>query len=177
MAVPVLLTHEPGVTALGKKITHILKWKKSIVVSPLSELMLFNASRSQLISEVIKPALDEGTLVICDRYTDSTVAYQSYGRGLDLDMVNSVNKAATDGLVPDLTILLDMPAEKGLERKKDRKPDRFETENLTFHRCVRQGYLALAKAAPRRWMVVDAQQDKNVIAGIIWQKISRLLTG
>lgn len=177
LAVPVLLTHEPGVTALGKKITNILKWKQNIAVSPLAELLLFNASRSQLVTDLLKPELDKGTIVICDRYYDSTTAYQSYGRGLDRDMVDSVNRIGAQGLVPDLTFLLDVPVEKGLERKQDTKPDRFETENISFHRRVRQGYLALAKAEPGRWMVIDGLQAKETIAGIIWKKISPLLPG
>jgi dTMP kinase len=176
VAVPAVLTHEPGVTDLGKKITALLKWSKNIAISPASELMLFNASRAQLIKEIIKPELDKGSVVICDRYTDSTVAYQSYGRGLDLEMVQTVNRISTQGLKPDLTILLDLPVEKGLERKHGTKPDRFQTENISFHQRVRQGYLALVKAEPERWMVVDGSQSKEVIAGIIWQKISQLLS-
>ncbi len=177
LAIPVLLTHEPGVTALGKKITQLLKWTKNIAISPLSELLLFNASRTQLVVEVIRPSLDKGTVVICDRYTDSTIAYQSYGRGLDLQMVESVNKISTRGLAPDLTILLDVPVEKGLERKKEKKADRFELENINFHLRVREGYLKLAKAQPQRWLVIDGMQSKEEIAAIIWQKISKLLPG
>jgi dTMP kinase len=175
LAVPVLLTHEPGVTELGKKITHLLKWSKNIAISPLSELLLFNASRSQLVTEIIKPALDKGIIVVCDRYTDSTVTYQSYGRGLDLKMVESMNKTSTNGLVPDLTVLLDVPVEKGLDRKKDKNPDRFELENISFHRRVRDGYLKLAKERPQRWLVIDGMQSKETISSIIWQKVSRLL--
>ncbi len=175
LAIPVLLTHEPGVTELGKKITSLLKWSKNIAISPLSELLLFNASRSQLVTELLKPELDKGTVVVCDRYTDSTIAYQSYGRGLDIEMVKSINKISTKGLAPDLTILLDVPVEAGLERKHDRKPDRFEKEHVDFHRRVRQGYLTLAKAEPKRWMVINGMQSKEVIAALIWQKISKLL--
>ncbi len=175
LAVPVLLTHEPGVTALGKKITGLLKWSKNIAISPAAELLLFNASRAQLVTEVIKPQLDKGTVVICDRYADSTVAYQGYGRGLDLEMVESVNNIGTQGLVPRLTILMDISVEAGLARKKDRKPDRFEKENLSFHRRVREGYLKLAEAEPERWLVIDGTKSKNEIAGIIWQKVSKLL--
>ena len=118
LAVPALLTHEPGVTDLGKKITRLLKWSQDIDISPLAELLLFNASRAQLVKEVIRPALEKGVIVICDRFADSTTAYQGYGRGLDLDTVKAVNRMATQGLVPDLTILLDMPVEGGLARKQ-----------------------------------------------------------
>ena len=175
LAIPVVLTHEPGVTDLGKKITTLLKWSKNIAISPVSELLLFNASRSQLVTELVKPELDKGTIVICDRYTDSTIAYQSFARRLDRDMVESVNKIATGGLIPGLTFLLDIPVEKILERTHERNPDRFEKENISFHRRVRQGYLALAKAEPKRWVVIDGTQSIEIIAGIIWQKISKLL--
>lgn len=176
LAVPVLLTHEPGVTGLGKKITGLLKWSKNIAISPAAELLLFNASRAQLVTEVIKPQLDKGTIVICDRYADSTIAYQGYGRGLDLQMVESVNKIGTQGLIPGLTILMDLSIEEGLARKKDQKPDRFEKENLSFHHRVREGYLQLAKAEPKRWLVIDGRQRKEEIAGVIWQKVSKLLS-
>ncbi|HET6478195.1 MAG TPA: dTMP kinase [Dehalococcoidales bacterium] len=175
LAIPAILTHEPGVTSLGRKIAHWLKWGKDIGISPLAELMLFNASRAQLVSEIIKTNLQSGKVVICDRYADSTIAYQSYGRGLDLTMVKAVNEAAVQGIKPDLTILLDMPVEAGLARKKDKKPDRFEQENITFHRQVRQGYLELARAEPDRWLVIDAAKSKEAIAEIIWRKVSELL--
>lgn len=175
LAIPAILTHEPGVTSLGRKIAHWLKWGKDIGISPLAELMLFNASRAQLVSEIIKTNLQSGKMVICDRYADSTTAYQSYGRGLDLAMVKAVNEAAVQGIKPDLTILLDMPVAAGLARKKDKKPDRFEQENITFHRQVRQGYLELARAEPDRWLVIDAAKSKEAIAEIIWRKVSELL--
>ena len=174
--VPVVLTHEPGITPLGMKIARWLKWGQDIDISPIAELLLFNASRAQLVTEVIKPSLESGKLVICDRYADSTTAYQSYGRGLDLAMVRAVNGAAVQGLTPDLTVLLDIPVEAGLARKKVRKQDRFEQEDIAFHRRVREGYLKLAAAEPQRWLVVDASQSREKIAQIIWQKVSQLLT-
>ena len=176
LAIPAILTHEPGVTSLGRKIAHWLKWGKDIGISPPAELMLFNASRAQLVNEVILPNLQSGKVIICDRYADSTIAYQSYGRGLDLTMVKAVNEAAVQGIKPDLTILLDMPVEAGLARKKDKKPDRFEQENITFHRRVRQGYLELARAESDRWLVIDAAKSREAIAEIIWQKVSQLLS-
>jgi dTMP kinase len=175
LAIPVILTHEPGVTKLGELINDVLKWKKDIPISPVSELLLFTASRAQLVEDVIKPALAKGKIVICDRYYDSTSAYQSYGRGLDMEIVKAANVIGSRGLEPDITILLDVPVDKGFERKKDDKPDRFEKEKSVFHRRVREGYLALAKAEPKRWLVIDALQSKEEIAGIIWQKISKLL--
>ncbi len=172
--IPVLLTHEPGGTPLGEKISRWLKWSHPDML-PLTELLLFNASRAQLVSEVIKPNIKKGKIVICDRYADSTIAYQSYGRGLDLTTVTTINKAATQGLKPDLTVLLDIPAEEGLARKKDKKPDRFEQEKISFHRRVREGYLALSNKEPQRWLVIDAMQSKDKIARIIWEKVSKLL--
>jgi len=173
--ISVLLTHEPGGTPFGQRLGHWLKWAQNINISPLTELMLFNASRAQLVTGVIQPELKEGKVIICDRYADSTTAYQSYGRGLDLAMVKAVNRAATQGLTPDLTILLDMPVAEGLARKGTRKQDRFEQEGLAFHQRVREGYLELAANEPERWLVIDATQSKEEIARIIWQRVSQLL--
>jgi dTMP kinase len=176
MAIPVLLTHEPGGTPFGRRISRWLKWAKDTDISPLTELMLFNASRAQLVNDVIQPALKSGQVVISDRYADSTTVYQGYGRGLDLAMVKSVNKAATQGLTPDLTVLLDAPVEVCFARKGTEKRDRFEQEAIAFHRRVREGYLKLASEEPGRWLVIDASQSKAKIADIIWQKVSQLLS-
>lgn len=176
MAIPALLTHEPGGTVLGEKLTRLLKWPRDTGISPLTELLMFNSSRSQLVAEVIRPALKAGKVVICDRYTASTVAYQHYGRGLDLKLVKTINEGATGGLAPSLTILLDVPVEVGLTRKGNKKPDRFEQEGLAFHRRVRQGYLKMAADEPKRWLVIDACQPREKIAGIIWQRVSRLVS-
>jgi dTMP kinase len=175
LAIPALLTHEPGVTALGKKIARLLKRESDTAISPLAELLLFNASRAQHLEGIILPALQEGKIVICDRFADSTTAYQGYGRGINLDTVLATNRMATRGLTPNLTILLDVPVEKGLTRKKDRKNDRFHAENLAFHRRVRQGFLKLASESPGRWLVIDGTQSQEKIAGIIWEKVSNLL--
>jgi len=175
LAIPALLTHEPGGTPFGKRLGRWLKWAKDTDISPLTELMLFNASRAQLVTEVIQPNLKSGKVVISDRYADSTTVYQGYGRGLDLAMVKATNSAATQGLAPNLTILLDIPAEKGLARKKGKNQDRFEQEAIAFHRRVREGYLELARSEPEQWLVVDASQSKAKISGIIWQRVSQLL--
>jgi len=175
LAIPALLTHEPGGTHFGDKIGRWLKWALDKDISPLTELLLFNASRAQLVTEVIQPGLKSGKVVVCDRYTDSTTAYQSYGRGLDLEVVKTINNAATQGLKPNLTVLLDISVEEGLARKKGKKQDRFEQEDLAFHQRVREGYLKLAEEEPERWLVIDATQFKKRIAEIIWQKVSQLL--
>ena len=176
LAIPVLLTHEPGGTPFGKKLGRWLKWTDDMDMSPLTELLLFNASRAQLVTKVIQPNLEGGVTVICDRYTDSTTAYQGYGRGLDLAMVKATNDAATQGLKPDLTVLLDMPAAEGLARKRGRKQDRFEQEDTAFHQRVHEGYLKLAANDPQRWLVIDATQSKEKISEIIWQRVSQLLS-
>jgi dTMP kinase len=173
--IPVLLTHEPGGTPFGKRIGRWLKWAQNTDISPLTELMLFNASRAQLVAEVIKPALARGKVVISDRFDDSTTVYQGYGRELDLPMVKAVNKAATGGLTPALTVLLDAPVETCFARKGECKRDRFEQEAEAFHNRVREGYLKLASEEPKRWLVVDASQSRAKIAEIIWQRVSQLL--
>jgi len=177
LAIPAVLTHEPGGTSLGKKLARWLKWSQDTGISPLTELLMFNASRAQLVEEVIQPNLRGGKVVICDRYADSTTAYQSYGRGLDLEMVKAINNTATRGLKPDLTVLLDMPAGEGLARGEAKKRDRFEQEDLAFHRRVREGYLKIAAGDPERWLVVDASQSKAKIKEIIWRRVSQLLSG
>lgn len=174
LAMPTLLTHEPGVTSLGKKIARLLKWTQDVDISPVAELLLFNTSRVQLTAEIIQPSLESGRVVICDRYADSTTAYQGYGRGLDLTIVAAVNRIGTQGLAPDLTLLLDMPVEDGLARIKTGK-DRFEAESINFHQRVREGYLKMAAAEPKRWLVVDASQPKAEVEQIIWRRVSQLL--
>ena len=174
--IPAVLTHEPGGTPFSTKLGRWLKWNQDTKISPLTELLLFNASRAQLVVEVIKPALKGGKVVISDRFADSTIAYQGYGRRLDLKMVKAANNAATQGLTPNLTILLDIPVEDGLARKGARRQDRFEREELAFHRRVREGYLKLASEEPERWLVIDASQSKETIAAIIWQRVSQLLS-
>jgi dTMP kinase len=176
LAIPVRLTREPGGTPFGERLGRWLKRAGDTEIAPLTELMLFNACRAQSVAEVIKPALASGKVVISDRYADSTTVYQGYGRGLDLAMVRVVNKAATQGLKPDLTILLDIAAEEGLARKLAGKRDRFEREALAFHRKIRQGYLKLAEAEPKRWLVIDGAQPKKKIADIIWPKVRQLIS-
>jgi dTMP kinase len=175
LSIPAELTHEPGGTALGKELRHLLKRKRLDHLSPEAELLLFAASRVQLVNEVIRPSLQEGKVVICDRFADSTAVYQGYGRGIDFATIKAVNEIATGDIKPDLTILLDLPADKGLSRKNVKNHDRFETENIAFHHKVRNGYLKLAAQEPARWMVIDATLPKNQIKSIIWDRVDRLL--
>ena len=172
--IPVVLTHEPGGTALGNELRKALKRKRGSSISPQTELFLVAASRAQLVAELIRPALEEGKVVICDRFTHSTMVYQGYGRGLDFTAIQMVNNMATGNLNPDLIILLDISPEQGLARKRSLK-DRFELEDLSFHRRVREGYLKMAVAEPDRWLVIDASLPKAKIAEIIWDRVSRLL--
>jgi len=173
--VPVVLTHEPGGTALGNEIRRALKRKQGSSISPQAELFLFAASRAQLVAELIRPALEEGKVVICDRFTYSTLVYQGYGRGLELSFVETVNNIATQNLKPNLAILLDISPDQGLARKRSLR-DRFELEDLSFHRRVREGYLKMVAAESERWLVIDASLPKGKIAGIIWDRVSRLLS-
>lgn len=170
-----ILIHEPGGTLLGQKIRYLLKKACDIPISPLAELFLFNASRNQLVHDVIKPALKENKIVICDRFSDSTLAYQSYGRGLNLALVREINLLAVQGLKPDLTFLLDVPPEIGLKRKKYGTNDRFEQEILAFHQRVRQGFLNLAQDEPQRWVIIDSLLPPRKISETIWERVNSLL--
>jgi dTMP kinase len=170
---PVLLTHEPGGTPLGESLRRTLKGRQTL--SPLSELFLFAAARAQLVEEVVRPALQRGGNVICDRFTASTVAYQGHGRGLALDLIHRLNLAATGGLSPDLTILLDLPVEVGLTRIVKAYPDAFHRAPQEFHERVRRGYLSQAAHDPARWLVLDATRPPRELSQEIWAKVQPLL--
>ncbi len=168
----VVTTREPGGTPLGDRLREILLDLDS-KLDPLAEAMLFAAARAELVATVIKPALDRGDFVICDRYSDSTVAYQGYASEVDLMSIGQLNQIATGGLLPDLTILLDLPVEDGLQRSGGN--DRFESEDVAFHERVRKGYLALAEHDAERWLVIDATQDRVVITSQIVERVAMLL--
>ncbi len=169
--IPTLLTHEPGGTPLGNSLRRWLKDKEEI--DPRTELLLFNASRVHLVSHVIRPALEKGTTVICDRFAESTIAYQGYGRGLDLNLIEAVNNTATQGLRPDLIVFLDIPVDHGLARKGRR--DRFEREEIAFHQRVRNGYLEMARREPERWLAIDGSLHRRKIQRLIWERVEPLL--
>lgn len=170
---PAVLTREPGGTSLGERVRRSLK-KPGRTLTPLAELFLFAAARAQLVNEIISPALEDGTTVVCDRYTPSTLAYQGYGRGLSLDTIRAVNDAATGGLSPDLIVLLDIPPRAGLRRKKGRDGDRFESQGLAFHGRVRKGYLEMARDDPGRWVVVDGRLSREAIRKAIQERLRGL---
>lgn len=168
----VLLTAEPGGDPVAQEIRTILLHSKSSIV-PEAELLLYLAARTQHVKHIILPALERGEIVISDRYADSSVAYQGYGRGIDLDTLRKLNEFATGGLVPDLTILLDVPVEFGLGRQHDR--NRFEEESLEFHRKVRAGFLELAKLEPERWVVIDANGSVEEVATRVQESVTTKL--
>ena len=170
---PALLTHEPGGTPLGEVLRRWLKSRRQL--SPIAELSLFVAARAQLVNEVVGPALASGVTVVADRYAASTLAYQGYGRALGLDLVQELNQAATGGLTPDLTVLLDLPVEVALGRKDSLKADTFEAAPSDFHVRVRNGYLAQAALDQSRWLVLDARQPKRALSRQIWSKVEPLL--
>lgn len=173
---PFVLTKEPGGTMVGLAARRLLKHRTEIRISPTTELLLFSAARAQLVDEVIRPALDRQSIVICDRYAESTLAYQGYGRGLDLHTIRSINDIATRGLRPDIIFLLDLDVREGLGRKGvNGGKDRFEREDLAFHRRVREGYLEMARTDPKRWLVIDATLPKNTIRRLVWQRVEQAL--
>lgn len=171
----VSFVQEPGGTATGKAVRRLLKHRVEVQMNPVTELFLFAASRAQLVEGVIRPALNEGCIVTCDRYVQSTLAYQGYGRGLDLQVVETVNEVATRGLSPDLIILLDLDVERGLQRK-GKADDRFQRESVEFHSRVRQGYLEMARSDPERWIVVDADKPWAKVHAAVWSRVQELLS-
>jgi dTMP kinase len=178
MAVPFLSTLEPGGTEVGKKIRRILLDSRNKGLRPLAELFLYAADRAQHVEEVIKPALRKGVWVLCDRFFDSTVVYQGLARRQDFGLIKLLNERATQGLVPDLTFLLDCPVEVGLARattRKNKGQDRFEREKMAFHRKVREGYLGLARKSPERFVVLDGTAEKDALEGKIFSQLEPLL--
>jgi dTMP kinase len=174
----VLYVREPGGTPVGEELRRILKSGGDI--SPRTELLLFEAARSEIVDKVIRPALARGEVVVADRFSDSSVAYQAYGRGLPGDEVRRLNAFATSGLTPGLTFLLDLAPNVAEARTLDRDarvttPRRFESESAEFHRRVSDGYRALAAAEPQRWRVIDASRPPDAIASSIWAQVASRL--
>lgn len=164
--IPARLTREPGGTAVGDRVRAILleHAPDEPPLAPRADALLFAAARAQHVAEVIEPALARGEIVLCARYADSTLAYQGYGRGVDLDTLRRIIAIATDGLVPDRTILLDLPAEAGLGRKTPDSHTRFEAAfDVAFHQRVRAGFLEMAAREPERWVVIDADRDADAV--------------
>lgn len=171
-------TREPGGTALGERIRELLLAPTATPIDPLADAFLFNAARRQLVGEVIEPSLRAGETVICARFADSTRAYQGYGGGQPLAELERLERIATGGLVPDLTILLDLPVEIGLNRKAPDDRTRFETGfDLAFHRRVRDGFLALAAADPARFVIVDATLAEEDVADRVLRAVEARFDG
>ena len=160
----IVITREPGGTKLGQQIRQLLLDDPNGWVDPRTELLLYGADRAQHVETVIRPQLDRGNIVLCDRFTDSTIAYQGYGRGFDLDAIDRVNQLATGGLQSDLTIWLDLDVTIGLQRVSLRgQPDRMEQASIDFHQRVRQGYQELANTHPERIVRIDADRPEASI--------------
>jgi dTMP kinase len=178
---PVRTLREPGGTAAGEAIRTILLDPQMEGLDPRAELLLYEASRAQLVAEVIGPALDSGETVLCDRFYDSTTAYQGYARGLPLDEIAVLNAAATGGLAPDVTIVIDMDAAHALERARatSGRPDRLESESVAFHERVREGFLGIARQEPQRVLVVSGEGTAEEVAERVFDAVraSGVLTG
>jgi dTMP kinase len=169
----VLVTKEPGGTPLGDSLRSVFL-DPAMQVDPVAEVMLLNASRAQLVADVIAPALKERTVVLCDRFFDATVAYQCYGRGLDVEAVLDVCLFATHRITPELTFLIDVPVEVSRERVRARGgADRLEREDAVFHTRVRNGYLALAKLFANRFVILDGTQPADVLAAAAFEAFER----
>jgi len=178
----VLVTREPGGTSIGDQIRVVLHDVKNVEMACETEFLLYSASRAQLVRQVVKPHLARGGVVLCDRFADSSVAYQGYGRELDLAAVRLITQFATEGLVPDLTVYLDLPVEVGIERKQVAHAaqagewNRLDQQSMDFHRRVRRGYLQMAQADPGRWLVIDAAQSIDDTQAVIRKRLESLLS-
>ncbi len=178
LGVPVFSTMEPGGTRVGHHIRRILLDSQNQDLSPLAELFLYAADRAQHVEEVIKPVLEQGKWVVCDRYFDATLAYQGYGRGQDIGLIRTLNQKASLGIRPDITFLIDCPVRVGIKRALERNKvfldegqDRFEREREEFHDSVREGYLTTAKEEPGRFVIVDGTLEEKKLAEVIFEHI------
>jgi dTMP kinase len=198
---PAMLTREPGGTRIGDLIRSVLLDLAHTEMAAATETLLFSASRAQLVAERIRPHLERGSIVVCDRFADSTYAYQGFGLGRDLDELRAVTQVATGGLCPDVTIYLDLPVLEGLERKRaasgqpsamsrlsaptepgqtsfeSAEWNRLDAREIGFHDRVRRGYQALIAAEPERWLAFDGRLDRDVLAGMIWQQLEPRIAG
>lgn len=176
--ITLIKTLEPGGTRAGKNIRQMLLDSRNNDLAPLTELILYAADRAQHVEEVIKPALEKGKWIICDRYFDATIAYQGFARGQDIELISLLNEKATNGINPDITFLLECPVEIGLNRALKRNKelsledqDRFEKEKMEFHQKVRDGYLELAHKDKKRFVIIDASQSEDAVEAAIFQAI------
>ncbi|MGD0708880.1 MAG: dTMP kinase [Anaerolineaceae bacterium] len=175
----VFTTREPGGTAIGDQVRDILMSMKNTGMNPRTETLLFCAARAQIVAEVIRPHLEKGELVLSDRYADSTLAYQGYGHGNDLEAIRHILNFATGGLKPDLTLLLDVDSETGLNRRKQSGGEwnRLDAYALTLHQRVRDGYKEMVRAEPDRWRVIDASQQPDMVQSALQKAVQAYLSG
>jgi dTMP kinase len=178
----VVLTREPGGCPIADKIRTILLDADNKAMVPLAELLLYSAARAQHVSEVIAPAIQSGSIVLCDRFTDATIAYQSAGRGIDLSTISTLNQLACQSVKPDTTILIDCDAATGVKRARSRieassgpREERFELESMEFHQRVREGYLTLARQEPARFLLVDGSGSIESISAVICNQVTNQL--
>ena len=174
-----ILTREPGGTQVGIALRKVLLDPGEADIDSVTELLLFGADRAQHVSEVIRPALDAGLIVLCDRFSDATLAYQGYGRGIALQIISTVDEVSKGDVHPDMTVLLDLPVETGLGRVRtrnmttgDRSESRIDEEQFAFHSAVREGYLLLAKEDPHRFLVLDARQNPQELAAAVMEEMA-----
>lgn len=174
----VLTTREPGGTFIGDQIREVIMRMDNKSMNPRTEILLFCAARAQIVAELIRPQLEKGVVVLSDRYADSTLAYQGYGHGIDLDILRRILAFATGGLVPDLTLLLDVDVEKGLARRHSGGGEwnRLDDYELAFHQRVRKGYLELAASEPKRWVVIDAGQTPKDVQTALQRAVLAKIT-
>jgi dTMP kinase len=165
----VVVTREPGGTDISNQVREVIMKMKNTAMHPRTEILLFLAARAQLVEEVIRPHLQQGDIVLCDRYADSTIAYQGYGHGTDLPRLHQLVDFATGGLKPDLTVLFDIDVEAGLKRRQagGGEWNRLDDYQLAFHQRVRNGYLKMAETEPERWVVINANQSKDQVKSIL----------
>jgi len=173
-----LVTREPGGTSIGDQIRVILSDLDNIAMQPRTEILLFQASRAQLVDEIIRPQLEKGSLVLCDRFADSTLAYQGYGHCVDLAQLRNLIRFATGGLKPDLTLLFDVDVETGLRRRaRGGDWNRLDAYEVAFHQRVRKGYLELAQEEPERWVTIDAGQPpekvQEAVRKVVLERLAR----
>lgn len=171
----VMLTREPGGTAISEQIREVLLTKKNQSIAPETEALLFSAARAQIVREIIQPALAAGKIVLCDRYADSTMAYQGFGLGLDRAALAAITRFATGGLVPQLTFYIDVPVDVGIARKQSGETNRLDDKTLAYHERVRAGFLEMARGEPSRWIVVDGAQTVVRVQEKICQKVMEAL--
>lgn len=176
--IDVILTREPGGTLLGEGVRALVLSAASAGITPVAELLLFSAARAQHVAEVIEPQLQRGSIVLCDRFTDSTLAYQCGGRGVPRETIEAAQRLATDGVAPDLRVLLDLPVPLALARRHadTESVNRFDAEQLNFHQSVRAAYLGLVESNPNEWLVIDASLTQHDVVEATYRSVSEWLT-